>query len=138
MVSVFDGPNINESCPIRDVTTVTPQVFTLLNSKFSHEQARFIAERILREVGNDPARQVERAFQLAFQRPPSALEMSECLAFLRQHDIGPNPTPKVSLRRIRLGNDLEQSLARQKGEGENLLSRLCLVLINMNEFIFLQ
>ncbi len=138
MVTVFDGPNINESCPIRDVTTVTPQVLTLFNSKFSQEQSHFMADRILREVGNDPSRQVERAFQLAFQRPPSALERTECLAFLTQHEVNPSPPSKVSLLPVRFGNGLGSSLAGQKDQSKNLLSRLCLILINMNEFIFLQ
>ena len=138
MVAVFDGPNINESCPVRDVTTVTPQVFTLLNGRFSHQQARFMADRIRREAGDDPGRQVEHAFQLAFQRPPSALERNECLAFLRQHQVDPDPPSKVTLRAIRFGNDLGESLARQKDRSGNLLSRLCLVLMNMNEFVFLE
>ena len=135
---MFDGPNTNESCPVRDVTTVTPQVFALLNSRFSHQQARFMADRIRREAGDDPGRQVEHAFQLAFQRPPSALERNECLAFLRQHQVDPDPPSKVTLRAIRFGNDLGESLARQKDRSGNLLSRLCLVLMNMNEFVFLE
>ncbi len=138
MVAVFDGPNINESCPVRDVTTVTPQVFALLNSRFSHQQARFMADRIRREAGDDPERQVEHAFQLAFQRTPSALERNECLSFLKQHEDGPEPPPRVTLRAIGFGNDLGESLNKQKHPNGDLLSRLCLVLINMNEFIFLE
>jgi len=138
MVAVFDGPNINESCPVRDVTTVTPQVFSLLNSRFSHEQARFMADRIRREAGDDPQRQVEHAFQLAFQRPPSALERNECLDFLREHQVEPDLPPRVTLRAIGFGNDLGESLDKQKDGGGNLLARLCLVLLNMNEFIFLE
>ena len=33
-LKVFNGPNIDESCPVRDVTTVTPQVFALFNNRF--------------------------------------------------------------------------------------------------------
>jgi hypothetical protein len=104
-IRVFDGPNIDETCPVRNMTTVTTQVFALFNSKFVHEQSRVMADRIQREVGSDPAGQVERAFQLAFQRPATESETAKCLAFLKQNRD---------------------------------LSDLCLVLINLNEFIFLQ
>ena len=97
-----------------------------------------MADRIRREAGDDPERQVAHAFQLAFQRSPSALERNECLAFLRQHQVDPESPPKVTLRAIRFENDLGESLERQKEPSGDLLSRLCLVLINMNEFIFLE
>ena len=38
-VKVFDGTQLDESCAAREVTTVTPQVFVLFNSKFAHEQS---------------------------------------------------------------------------------------------------
>ena len=140
MMTVFDGASINESCPNRDVTTVTPQVFALFNSKFSHEQSRFMADRILSEVGNNPDKQIERAFQLAFQRSPTAFEKTECLAFLHPPEVNPNPNqqPQVSLRSVSFEQNLSDGLASQKGVEKGSLSRLCLVLINMNEFIFLQ
>ena len=69
MISAFDGPNIQETCPVRGVTTVTPQVFALFNSDFSHQQSQAMARRIVSEVGKDPERQIERAFRLALQRP---------------------------------------------------------------------
>ena len=97
-----------------------------------------MADRIRREAGDDPQRQVEHAFQLAFQRSPSALERKECLDFLREHQVEPDLPPRVTLRAIRFGNDLGESLDKQKDGGGNLLARLCLVLLNMNEFIFLE
>ena len=104
LLSLFDGPNANESCPVRGVTTVTPQVFALFNSSFAHDQSRAMAERIVREAGPDRERQIEQAYQLALQRPPSERERSESIAFLHQGS----------------------------------LVELCLVLINLNEFIVLE
>jgi hypothetical protein len=83
LISVFDGANLNETCARRDVTTVTPQVFSLMNSKFVQEQSKAFADRVAQEVGAGPEKQVDRAFGLAFQRKPSQSERSKALVFLR-------------------------------------------------------
>ena len=112
-VKAFNGPNIDESCPIREVTTVTPQVFALFNSDFMHRQSRVFAERIIREAGPDPALQIDHAYALAFQRQPSTEELERCLGFLHGHEDGARP------------------------ESTERLADLCLVLLNSNEFVFL-
>ena len=50
LVKVFDGTQLDESCAAREVTTVTPQVFVLFNSRFAHEQSRALAGRIVAAV----------------------------------------------------------------------------------------
>lgn len=115
MLSVFDGTNVNESCSVRGVTTVTPQVFALFNSQFVHENSQALAAKITQEtssasndeqasVATDHTALVVRAYQLALQRPPTELELSKSVDFLRQRT----------------------------------LSELCLVLFNLNEFVYLE
>ena len=101
---VFDGANTNESCSVRGVTTVTPQVFVLFNSNFVHEKSHSMAERLVREFGGSAESQVEGAFQRALQRPPTDSEKSRSLTFVQQHS----------------------------------LAELCLVLLNLNEFVYLE
>ena len=135
LITVFDGPNISESCDVREVTTVTPQVFALFNSKFAHEKSRAMAERIVREVGEDPARQVERVFQLSLQRQPTAAEKARGMEFLGYgEDL---PATELSLKQVAFspsGAD-GQSAGAEKGR---TLSDFCLAMFNLNEFIFLQ
>jgi hypothetical protein len=138
MFRVFDGANLNESCELRRVTTVTPQVFALFNSNFVHEQSREMAHRIIREVGNDPERQVERVFQLALQRKPTASEKMEALVFLNQAD--PSLGSDVVLLKNPEGSQGSSSgevpqLRRPPGRNPTL-SDLCLVIFNLNEFVF--
>ena len=109
LVKVFDGVNMDQSCVARGVTSVTPQVFALFNSKFSQEQSVEMANRIRVDVGADPDKQIDRAFQLAFQRAPSESDRAMAFKFLRRTE------PGVSSN----------------------LADFCLVLLNMNEFIFL-
>jgi len=106
---VFDGANMDQTCVVRGVTSVTPQVFALFNNEFSHVQSAETAKRVAAEAGSEPDKQVQRAFQLAFQRDPSDSEREMSMRFLRRAETKP------------LGN----------------LTDLSLVLFNMNEFIFL-
>ena len=52
-------------------TTVSTQALVLLNDDFSNRQAESMAGRVIREVGDDVSRQVERAYWLALSRPPT-------------------------------------------------------------------
>ncbi len=108
MSEVFDGANMSESCSRRSVTIGAPQVFNLLNSDFTHREARHFAERILR-AGADPSRRVEEAFWLALGREPSSKEKRQALKFMREST---NPV-----------------------EG---LTQLAVVLFNLNEFLYLE
>src|SRR5262249_13810311 len=69
----------------RNVTTIAPQALTLLNGEFVQEEARRFADRLRREAGEEPARQVERAYRLALARSPSASEMETALGFPARH-----------------------------------------------------
>ena len=63
------------------------QALTLLNNGFMLVQARHFAERVAREAGNDPARQVERAFELAVGRDPDGEEAAALLEVARAHGL---------------------------------------------------
>ena len=77
MVEVFDGANMNESCARRNVTTVAPQAFTLLNGELVNREALRFAARVVEDAGPDRTRQVDRAFRLVLGRPPATAELSQ-------------------------------------------------------------
>jgi mono/diheme cytochrome c family protein len=81
----FDCPEAALAVPRRNVSTTALQALNLLNSRFVIRQAAFFAERVAREAGRDPARQVERAFELAFGRRPSESERSAAVALIKSH-----------------------------------------------------
>ncbi len=135
LIAVFDGPNISESCDVREVTTVTPQVFALFNSRFAHRKSHAMAERIVREVGEDPARQVERAFQLTLQRQPTAAEKVRGLEFLGYGED--RPATELSLKQVAFSPASAESASAEAETGRSL-SDFCLAMFNLNEFIFLQ
>ncbi len=82
MLEVFDAPSPMESCGRRVATTVAHQALSLLNDPFVHHRAQDFADRIAREAGRRPVAQIDRAYLLAFARPPRADERKAALAFL--------------------------------------------------------
>jgi mono/diheme cytochrome c family protein len=112
LMEVFDAAPMNQSCAARPTTTVAPQALALFNGEFARETAADFAARLRREAGPEPARQVERAFVVAFNRPPSLAERAEALEFLREQG------------------------ARRASDAAAALVDFCHVLLNANELIY--
>ncbi len=109
MMEVFDGANMSESCSRRNVTTVAPQAFTLLNGTATTEAASKLAARIVEAVGPDRDKQIRRAFEIALGRVPSENESGRAAA-----------------------------LYAKAARPEDALARLNAVLFNLNEFLYLE
>ena len=84
-LEVFDQPTLNSSCGRRESSTHAPQALELLNGRTSNLLAAAFAERLAREAGSEPARQVGLAFRLATGRLPSDLEARVATEFLAHH-----------------------------------------------------
>ena len=83
----FDCPDGGQIAPKRGSSTTPLQALNLLNSPFVLQQANFFAGRIRQEVGAEPAGQVDRAFRLAFGRPPATDEAAAAVAMVRNHGL---------------------------------------------------
>jgi len=77
----FDCPDGSLVMPRRSISTTPLQALNLFNSGFVLQQSQKFAERLEREAGHDAKAEVRRAWQLAFGRMPSAVELSEAEAF---------------------------------------------------------
>jgi hypothetical protein len=120
--SAFDPPEVMASCPQRMRTIVPTQALALLNSPFAVEQAAAFARRLIKECGDKPDELLTRAWLLAFGRPPTPKELERTSAFLSKSSAN-------------LKKDDAHPGARPS---EASLSELCLVLLNANEFIYLE
>ena len=112
LFDLFDAPVNAVSCSGRNVSTVAPQALWLLNNQTGFHQAEHFAERLVREAGADSSEQVKRAFELALSRTASEQEVSESLAMVEQFTADPSPEAH-----------------------REALTKLCLVLFNLNEFL---
>ncbi|MBM3834548.1 MAG: DUF1553 domain-containing protein [Verrucomicrobia bacterium] len=80
----FDYSNTASSLGERPVTTVAPQALMLLNDRFFQKQAAAFAQRLTREVGEEPGKQIQRAYRLAVGREPSARELEIAADYLKR------------------------------------------------------
>jgi hypothetical protein len=121
MLEVLDLCDTTAPSAGRSVTTVAPQALTLYNGDFVNRQARHLASRLRREVGADPAAQIERAYELTLCRKPTSSELTAMMGFLRSE--------AKALKDERVpGSD--------RGNTALALEQLCRVVLNLNEFVY--
>jgi hypothetical protein len=83
----FDCPDGTGIAPRRPVSTTALQALNLLNDKFMHDQAELFAERLRRDVGNQPESWIQRAFMLSLSRQPSAKELEAAGRLVERHGL---------------------------------------------------
>ncbi|MCI0456090.1 MAG: DUF1549 and DUF1553 domain-containing protein [Gemmataceae bacterium] len=119
LLEVLDLCDTARPADRRLVTTVAPQALTLFNGDFVNRQARHLAERLRSEAGEDPGRQIGRAFVLALCRPPSASERAALLGFLERE-----------------ATNLTREAVAPAEARRRALEQACRVILNLNEFVY--
>ena len=72
------------NCVQRPDSTVASQALHLFNDGMIRKLSDAFAERVTREAGREPYKQVERAYQLALNRMPSDTEREVGLAAIEE------------------------------------------------------
>jgi hypothetical protein len=110
MMETLDFCDTVNSSERRSITSIAPQALTLFNGDFVNRQAEHFAQRLTREAGDDPARQIDLAIRIALCRPPTAEESAA----------------------------MQQFLAREAAatDQQRALVQLCRVILNLNEFVY--
>ena len=83
----FDCPDAGQMKPRRTRSITPVQSLSLMNSPFANRQAQFFAERIRKDVGENPEVQIERAFAIAYSRKPDADEKKNLAALADEHGL---------------------------------------------------
>ena len=86
-METFDLPENSTSCARRTSSTVAPQALSLMNGSLAIEAARTLAERVRREVGDQPEPQIRRAFRITLLRAVTQVEVERSASLLRQHGL---------------------------------------------------
>jgi hypothetical protein len=81
MLLAFDTPTPFSTMGRRTVSNVPAQALILMNDPFVHQQAELWARRVLAQSGSTEER-IRGMYLGAFGRPPTATDISACLAFL--------------------------------------------------------
>ena len=110
----FDFADTDAPCPVRFVTTVPTQALGSLNSEFITRQASDFADRVAREAGGGLTdKHINYALKTALSRSPETWELKECNNFVEK---------------LKTENGLDDKEA---------LQRLCLLILNLNEFVYI-
>ena len=155
-MEVFNEPAPDFSCEAREVSTVTPQVFSLFNGQGSYDRALALANRVLKEKAADP---ISRVFELTFGRKPTMDEKTACEDHWKQMEAKQakltftKSKPPLEVRR----DAVEENTGEKFSFNEKLpgytefipdlqpvdcdaqtraLADVCLVLLNSNEFSY--
>ncbi|HXJ59798.1 MAG TPA: PSD1 and planctomycete cytochrome C domain-containing protein [Verrucomicrobiae bacterium] len=83
----FDCPDGSLVMPRRSLSTTPLQALNLLNSGFILQQAEIFSERLRQEAGPDIPAEIQRGWQLAFGRRPSAPETVASARLVEQHGL---------------------------------------------------
>jgi mono/diheme cytochrome c family protein len=134
MLHAFDAPVMEVNCDRRQPSTVPTQSLMLMNSQFILDQAARFAARLQKEAGEDPARRMDRAWQLAFNRSPTEQESADALNFLSgqvEH------LKKMADRESAQTKKDEKAKPAAKPTPElQALTDLCQALLISNEFLY--
>jgi hypothetical protein len=106
----FDLAETDRSSPVRFSTTQPTQALAMLNGTFLNQQASALADRLRREAGPDLTAQVRLALRLATAREPGESAIHRGLDLIQTFDSG------------------EIDAGRRA---------FCLVVLNLNEFLYL-
>ncbi len=88
LFEAFDQPNLINSCDRRNSSTIAPQALLLMNNNFVLTEAKYFAERLRREAGDDARAQAQKAYRLALGRAPTAFELAKTAEFIRSGPDG--------------------------------------------------
>src|SRR5262249_27423550 len=128
MLEGFDEPTATQTCERRMTTVVATQALQLLNDDFSNVQATDMATRVVHDVGDDVNQEVERAYGLAFQRPPTDSQRKQGAQFIKQ---------QIEATRRAVMDEHKATMPNQDQIKIRALADLCHVLFNANEFVYL-
>jgi len=112
LLAVFDQADTDNSCPVRFATVQATQALTLMNGDFSQSQAAAMAVRLQREHATLSA-QIEAGLRLVTQQPARLADRERLVA---------------------LAHELQSDHGKSAADA---LQRCCLVLLNCNEFLYI-
>jgi hypothetical protein len=112
-LAAFDSADTDFSCPARFTTTQSTQALLMLNSEWINDEAKVFAGRLKKEAGDSPAAQVRLGLSLATSRAPTSGEVDRGVAFMKR------------------------LMENHKASRDVALEQFALLVLNLNEFVYL-
>ncbi len=106
-------------CLERNTSTVAIQALHLLNNAMVENLAEIFAQRVRKEVGEAPEKQIDRAYWIALSRPPTEDERAESLQALSRF------------------KSIQKSAQSAPGADQKALASFCHALVNSAAFLYI-
>jgi hypothetical protein len=119
MMVVFDAPDALVPLATRSQTTVAPQSLLLMNSPIVRDWAVAFARRVRPSAETSLGDAIANAYRIALSRPPTGGERADAIAFVNH---------QAAMYQV----------ASHQGATEAALADFCLVLMSLNEFLFIE
>ncbi|MGK0185583.1 MAG: hypothetical protein ACI9R3_001361 [Verrucomicrobiales bacterium] len=129
MMSAFDLCDTSQSCGKRDVTTVPTQALVMLNNSFVHERSQHLAAILFEQTPHlsNPQNHLMEMANLAWRhilmRDPTERELESVSRYFQD--------------RLKVHNSVNGEINTGLSPQQLTLASLCHVLINSNEFVYL-
>jgi hypothetical protein len=118
LLESFDLPPMGPNCLERNTSTVAIQALHLMNNSMVEKLAELFAERVRKEAGDDPEKQIERAYWIALGRAPAEDERTASVQALRRFMAQEKPQTGVAVN-------------------EKALASFCHALVNSAAFLYI-
>jgi hypothetical protein len=129
VLDTFDAPTMVPNCELRGQTTVAPQSLLLMNDTFVLDSSRRLADRLAAEAPGDTRRQLLRAWQILYSRPPAEADLARALAYLEEQ------TKALT----QYHHDTQHAKdAPKPNPPQEALASLCQVLCSSNRFLYIE
>ncbi len=132
LFEAFDQPDMHNSCPRRTNTTTAPQALELLNGELTDDAARHWSGKLLTDCGDDEAKLVREAYQLAYGRPPKESEIEAAAKFI-EADAEKIAHDAVKLDEKHLPAPLPEKIEQARGAA---VLDFCHAVLCSNEFLY--
>lgn len=112
LLAAFDQPETDRTTAVRFASTQPTQALGMMNGPLVNRQAALLEARVLKEAGPDSKAFTRRLFSLVYQRTPRAPEIAEGVSLLTR-------------------------LQSRGAKPEQARTYLCLMALNLDEFLYL-
>ncbi|MCM8528284.1 MAG: DUF1553 domain-containing protein, partial [Lentisphaeraceae bacterium] len=112
LIESFDAATIDTTCDVRFITTQPTQALTMMNSELLNKSAELMAQNV-REKGGE--------------------SIESQMYFLWEKVTG----NKVKDEQIEIAKTFMAEMRKNGASDERALQQLCLIMLNLNEFIYL-
>jgi hypothetical protein len=134
LMESLDAPDGFSSVAERHATTTPTQSLVLVNGPWPLARAQALAARLAQEAGSEPATLIERAFALAYGRPPDSSEREAALRFLSAG--GSDLAAAAGQPSTAAQSSPADGPAPASAPAAEALVDLCHVLLNSNAFLY--